>query len=221
MFQNIHKDTLQFLAKLKDNNDRDWFNKNKDRFIAANENFILFIQTLINEIGRFDKAVVGMDAKKTVFRIYRDTRFAKDKSPYKINFGASLMMGPAKGSGLAGYYFHLQPGGSFLAGGVHLPEPAALKAIRQEISHNGEAFSKIISDKNFKDKFELAGERLSKVPPGFEKDNPMAAYLKLKELLVMHPLDDAIVLSDDLTMYSTGVFKLMVPFNSFLNAPFG
>jgi uncharacterized protein (TIGR02453 family) len=214
----IKKDTLQFLSELNENNNRDWFNKNKDRYVAANENFVQYIQSVINEHAQFDKSLQGLDAKNTVFRIYRDTRFAKDKSPYKPNFGAALLFGRKKGWGIAGYYLHLQPGNSFLAGGVHNPEPAHIKAIRYEISNNGEAFLKIINDRSLKDNFELKGEKLVKVPQGFEKDDPMAEYLKYKELMIHHPMDDKTIVSDHFTSYCVSFLKKMIPFNAFLNA---
>ena len=216
----IQKDTLQFLTELKDNNDRDWFNKNKDRYVAANENFISFIQLLINEASRFDPLMAGLDAKKTVFRIYRDTRFAKDTSPYKANFGAWLSARDFR-QGIAGYYFHLQPGGSFIAGGGHMPEPARLKTLRQELSHNGDAFLQIINNTNFKKKLELRGDKTSKVPPGFEKDDPMIEFIKFKELMVHHQIDDQTVVSDNFVAYCTDIVSIMAPFNSFLNASFG
>src|SRR5438046_10083390 len=92
-------------------------------------------ETLIDEVAKFDRSVAGLDAKNSVFRIYRDVRFSKDKSPYKTHFSATLM-GKGKACGVAGYYFHLEQGNSFLAGGIHMTEPANLKAIRKEISSN-------------------------------------------------------------------------------------
>lgn len=212
----IKKETLQFLKDLKNNNNRDWFNANKDRYIAANENFTAFVQSLIEEVAKFDKSVAGLDAKNAIYRIYRDTRFSKDKTPYKTLLGASLM-GRGAGCGVAGYYFHLQPGHAFLAGGVHMTEPPALKAIRQEISYHGKEFLKIINDKNFKSNFTIEGEKLSKVPLGFDKEDPMAEYLKYKELMIHHALDDKTILSPDFLKYSAKVCKAMVPLNSFIN----
>jgi uncharacterized protein (TIGR02453 family) len=214
----IKKETFQFLKNLKANNDRDWFNTNKDKFISANENFIAFVQELIGEVSKFDKTVSGLDAKNCVFRIYRDTRFSKDKSPYKTHFGATLM-GKGKGCGIAGYYLHLEQGNTFLAGGVHMTEPADLKAIREEISENGKTFLKIINDKNFKDNFVIEGEKLVKVPTGFDKEDPMGDYLKYKELMIHHAVADKETISGDFIKYCTKVFKAMVPFNSFLNKP--
>ena len=180
MAATIRKETLQFLKDVKSHNDRDWFAKNKEKFISANENFIQFVQGLIDEVAKFDKSVAGLDAKNSVFRIYRDTRFSKDKSPYKTHFSATLM-GKEKSCGIAGYYFHLEPGNSFLAGGVHMTEPRNLKAIREEISDKGIFFLKIINGKNFKDFFKIEGEKLTKVPQGFDKEDPMRDYLKYKD----------------------------------------
>src|SRR5262249_28721402 len=115
----IKKETVQFLKNLKSHNDRDWFTANKEKFISANENFIQFVDGLIGEVSRFDKSVAGLEAKDCVFRIYRDIRFSKDKSPYKTHFAATLL-GKGEACGVAGYYFHLEPGNSFLAGGVHM-----------------------------------------------------------------------------------------------------
>jgi uncharacterized protein (TIGR02453 family) len=211
----IEKETLQFLRELKKNNERAWFNKNKDRFVAANDNFTRFVQTLIDETAKFDESAAGLDAKNSVFRIYRDIRFSKDKSPYKTHFGA-VLMGKGKGC-LAGYYLHLEPGNAFLAGGVHMTEPKDMKAIRAKISAEGKKFLKIISDKNFKKTFKIEGDRLVRVPQGFDKEDPMAEFLKYKELTLLHSLDDKKILSDDFAPYCAKIFKAMVPFNFFLN----
>ncbi len=214
----IKKETLQFLKELDKNNNRDWFNKNKDKFIAANENFIQFVQSLIGEVAKFDKSITGLDAKDCVFRIYRDTRFSRDKTPYKTQFSATLM-GKGAGCGVAGYYIRLQPGKTFLAGGSHMAEPQNLKAIREEISENGKEFLKIINDKTFKTNFSIEGEKLVKVPQGFDKEDSMSEYLKYKELIIQHTVDDKTVLSNDFTYYCGKIFKTMVPFNSFVNKP--
>ena len=216
---NITKETFQFLKEVKKNNNREWFNTNKDKYLAANDNFIAFTQTLINEVAKFDKSIAGLDAKSTVFRIYRDTRFSKDKTPYKTFFAAALM-GKEKGNGVAGYYFHMEPGNSMLVGGVHATEPKALKEIRHEISANGKEFLKIINDKYFKDKFKIMGEKSVKVPQGFDKEDTMAEYLKYKELMICHSIDDKQILADDSISYCTKVYKAIQPFNAFVNAPF-
>lgn len=212
----IKKETVQFLKDLKKNNNREWFNANKDKFVAANENFIGFVDDLIAQVAKFDKSVANMTGKDCVFRIYRDTRFSKDKTPYKTHFGASMM--PNKnGCGCAGYYFHLDPSDAFLGGGMHMAETAQVKALRQEIAYNADKFKKIISDKTFKQNFELKGEKLQKVPPGYDKDDPMAEYLKYKSLWVNHKIDSGKILSKDLATHCAKMFKAMVPLNTFIN----
>ncbi len=214
----IKKETLQFLKDLKSHNNRDWFNANKDKFVRANENFTEFVQGLIGEVSKFDKSVSGLDAKECVFRIYRDVRFSKDKSPYKTHLAATLM-GRGRMCGVAGYYLHLEPGNAFLAGGVHMTDPENLKAIREEISSNGKVFLRIIADKEFKSTFEIVGEKLVKVPQGFDKEDPMGDYLKFKELMIHHSVNDKEILSDGFTSYCVKIIRRMVPFNSFLNKP--
>jgi uncharacterized protein (TIGR02453 family) len=216
MAQRIKKETLAFLRDLKRNNDREWFAANKDRYLDAHDNFLQFVQGLIFEACAFDKSVVGLDAKKTVFRIYRDTRFAKDKSPYKPNFGAHLI---DKGKAVipAGYYLHLEAGDCFLAGGIHMPESTTLRELRKEISAEGKEFLKIINDKEFKKHFTIVGDQLQKVPQGFDREDPMGDYLKFKEYTIIHSLSDKDVLSENFSSYCNKVFKLMLPFNSFMN----
>ena len=218
MATTIKKQTLEFLKDLKLHNDRDWFNQNKDKFTAANDNFVEFTQELIDRVASFDKSLTGLLAKDAVFRIYRDIRFSKDKSPYKTFFGAHLR-GREKGCGIAGYYFHFEPGSSFLAGGVHMTESQNLRAIREEISDNGKTFLKIINDKSFKDNFKIEGEKLSKVPQGFDKEDPMAEFLKYKELMIHHAVKDKEILEADFVSYCSKIFKAMVPVNKFVNDP--
>jgi uncharacterized protein (TIGR02453 family) len=214
----IKKETIQFLKDLSQNNNREWFNSNKEKFILANENFIAFVQSLIDEVAKFDKSISGIDAKHTVFRIYRDTRFSKDKTPYKTHFAATLM-GKDSSCGIAGYYFHLEPGNSFLAGGVHMTEPVIMKSIREEISREGKSFLKIINDKKFRENFILKGEQSSRVPQGFDKEDEMAEYLKYKELMIHHKVNDKELFSHDFVAYCAKVCKNMIPFNQFVNKP--
>lgn len=212
--------TLDFLKNLTKNNNRDWFNKNKNLYLDAYQDVINFVENLIEEIGEFDKEIGKLDAKKSLFRIYRDTRFAKDKSPYKTNFGAGLGMG--KGNKVSGYYLHIEPGKSFLAGGVYQPDSKILKEIRNEVSSNSEDFLNIINNKDFKKYFgELdQGDKLQKVPQGFEKEDKMADYLKLKNFIVMHHLKDDEVLDKNALQNFTKIYKAMKPLNDFLEAPF-
>ena len=213
----IQKSTLDFLKDLRKHNDREWFQANKGRYQDALGNFTALVGDLIDKIGAFDASVKKLSPEKCIFRIYRDTRFAKDKSPYKTHFGAHII-GDDKNCGKAGYYIHLEPGGSFLAGGVHMPEPDRLRGIREDISGRGKFFLKIVGEKEFKKNFgEVQGEKLSTRPKGFEKGDPMLSYLQFKDLIVRHEVDDKTLMKGDFTAQSTKIFRSMVPFNEFLN----
>lgn len=220
MSANISPKTFDFLKKLSQNNNRDWFNENKNLYTEAQGNIIQFLDDLILEMSGFDEELAKIDSKKSLFRIYRDTRFSKDKSPYKTNFGASLGMG--KGNQKGGYYLHIEPGKSFLAGGIYMPESAVLKEVRKEISLYGDSFLKILNNKDFKKHFpELdQDEKLKKIPQGFEKEDPMADYLKLKNFIVIYQLKDEEVLDQNAVKNMNKIFTLIKPFNDFLNAPF-
>ena len=216
----IENATLQFLKDLNRNNNREWFAANKDRYIAAKADVADFVEKLIEGIGKFDEEILKTDARKSLFRIYRDTRFSKDKTPYKTNFGAGLGMG--KGSKISGYYVHIEPGKSFLAGGIYQPESAVLKEIRKEISMNSDEFLKILQQDDFRNNFRgLSVEsKLHRVPTGFEKDDPMAEFLKLKNLIVVHPVSDEALMRDDAAANFAKIFKSIKPLNDFLTAPF-
>ena len=209
--------TLHFLTQLVKNNNRDWFNENKETYLGAQQDVILFVEELIREIAGFDEEVLKIDAKKSLFRIYRDTRFSQNKMPYKTNFGASL--GMAKGKKLSGYYLHIEPGKSFLAGGVYQPESSVLKTLRQEISASGDEFLKILEQQDFRNNFRgLSVEsKLQRVPAGFEKDNPLAEFLKLKQFVVSHPVSDAQLLQKDAAKNFAEIYKSLKPLNDFLN----
>ena len=220
MENNISASTLQFLNTLEKNNNRDWFNDNKNLYLAAKEDVELFVESLIKEIATFDEEILKIDSKKAVFRIYRDVRFSKNKIPYKTHFGASLGMG--KGTKISGYYLHIEPGKSFLAGGVYNPEPVVLKQIRNEIRASGEDLLKIIEQPDFRNNFRgLSVEhKLQRVPAGFEKDDPMAEYLKLKSFTVSHPISDEQLMDQNAAKMFTKIFESIKPLNDFLELPF-
>ena len=212
----IDKTTFTFLKNLTKNNNREWFNERKDLYISAKENVQHLVENLIEEIAIFDEKIAMIDAKKSLFRIYRDTRFSKLKIPYKTNFGAALGMG--KGKEVSGYYLHIEPGRSFIAGGVYMPEASILKQIRTEISKNGEEFLKIINNRNFKKYFgELSKENtLQRIPKGFEKDDPMAEFLKLKSFVVSYPLKDEDLMNENVAKNLAKIYKEMMALNGFI-----
>ncbi len=214
----ISKSTMQFLKDLSKNNNREWFTENKKRYEDAKAEFETFISGLIQQIAKFDPSVANLEAKKCVFRIYRDTRFSKDKTPYKPNFGAYLAERSTAVHEKAAYYLHLEPGKSFLAGGAYEPQAPWIHKIRQEIDYNTKDFKKIINATAFKNNFgELQGEKLKTVPKGFPKDHPELSLLQYKSFLMMHKCDDKTVMADDFMKHASGVYKTMKPLNDFLN----
>ena len=217
----VNKETLNFLSTLEINNNREWFNENKQLYLDAKANVENVVNEIISEVAEFDKSVERLEAKNCIFRIYKDTRFSKDKTPYKNNLGASLVEKGPKTLNHAGYYIHLEPGKSFLAGGVYMTEPKNLKAIRETISSDGDSFLKILNKKSFKYILELQGTKLVKVPLGFDKEDPMGDYLKFKQFTVFHPLSDADVLDQDFVANTVKVLKEIYPFNRFLNEAIG
>lgn len=213
----IEKATLKFLKDLDANNNRDWFQANKKRFDSAQDNLTAFTDYLIGEIGKFDDAVATLDPKSCVFRIYRDVRFSKDKSPYKTNLGSYISPGGRK-SMQPGYYFHVQPGQSFIAGGKHMPDGPETLKIRNAIANNTDEFLKIVEKKSFKDQFgELRGDRLKSAPKGFDPAHKALEYLKLKEFMGFAELhDDKFVTSAEFSKFLVKTMKEMYPLVAFL-----
>jgi len=218
----LQTSTLGFLKQLAKNNNKEWFDANRNKYEGAREDHIQSVQNIIDALSKTDATLASIDAKKCMFRINRDIRFSKDKSPYKTNLGASMDK-EGKKSGKAGYYFHLEPGKSFLGGGLWQPDPDKLKKVRQEIDYCFDEFKKIVSLKKFKtlygDLYTGDGIQLSKVPQGFEKDNPASEYLKFKSWLVITDIKDADLTSKDLVSKTVAAFGIMQPFVKFLNRP--
>lgn len=208
---------LHFLSALKANNNREWFNEHKGEFLAVKEEFEIFTQELINNLGIEDERVRGLKAKDCIFRIYRDVRFSKDKSPYKTHFGAYINQGGRKGE-TCGYYFHLEPGGTMLAGGLYAPPAPILFEVRDAIYADNEDFKAIINDKQFKLTFgEMEGEKLKRGPKGFPKDFEDIELLKHKSFLATHNISDDELISNSFLKKCITTFKVMKPFNNFFN----
>jgi len=211
------KAILSFLEKLTQNNNKDWFHENKATYNDLKQEFETFINKLIPAIAEFDKEIKHVSAKDCLFRIYRDIRFSKNKTPYKNNFGAYIAKN-GKNSKSAGYYFHIEPAGSLLAGGIYLPPPEVLKLVRSEIYYNVAEYKKIINDKLFIKQFgNIEGEKLVNAPKDFPKDFADIDILKYKSYTIIHKLSDKQVLSANLLEETIDVFKAMHPINSFFN----
>ena len=208
---------LTFLQKLAKNNNRDWFEKNKATYLQAKEDFEVFVGKVLDEFIKFNPALSGLNPKKLPFRIYRDVRFSKDKKPYKINMGAGFSPN-GKLVQEPGYYLHIQPGGSFFAGGIYMPDSTNLNKIRQEIDYNGERLEKIMKEKSFKTWFKEFSEfdKLKNIPKGYAKDHPRIEWLKHKTFIVSHSFTDAEVRDKKFLMKLTEASKAMKPLNEFL-----
>ncbi|MEZ2337566.1 DUF2461 domain-containing protein [Mucilaginibacter sp. RCC_168] len=215
----INQESLEFLKDLAANNNREWFLENKGRYEKARENVIEFTVELLTEMHRVDPAIdETLDPKKCVMRIYRDIRFRKDKTPYKINFGISL---PTQGTKLGGaeYYLQIQPGGnSFIAGGYWMPEAAHLKAIRQEIDYNAHDLKQIIDSPEFVKLFGdfRAQEQLKTAPQGYSPDNENIDLLKLKSFIAWHKISDKDIVKKNAAAQIAQDCKLIYPLNVFL-----
>jgi uncharacterized protein (TIGR02453 family) len=214
----INRETLDFLKDLVKNNNREWFQANKDQYDAARENVIGFARELITLLHQTDPEIDrDLDPKKCVMRIYRDIRFSPNKAPYKNNFGMSI---PTRGlkNGGAEYYLHITPGGSFIAGGYWMPEGDHLKAIRQEIDYNGSELKKIIDEPEFVQLFGnfRTQEQLKTIPQGYTADNEHIDLIKLKSFIVMHNLTDAEICSPDALQHIAALCNKIHPLNVFL-----
>jgi len=215
----INKTTLDFLKLLKKNNNREWILANRPVYLTAKENFESFIQEIIDKVIDFDPIMKGLEAKSCIFRINRDIRFSNDKSPYKTNFGAFIVKGGKKnGDKFSGYYLHIEPEKSFIAGGAYMPPAPWLSAIREKIDDEPERFLKIINDKEFIKYFgAITGESLKKAPKGYPSDHPHIELLKYKSYLAMSELKDSQVLDEHYFDNVIKTMKAMKPFNDFLN----
>ena len=217
--ETINKSTLEFLHNLKYNNNREWFIKNKSRYLLARDNFEVFVQEIINSIINFEPILKGLEVKSCVYRINRDIRFSNDKSPYKSHFGAFIVRGGKKnGDKFAGYYIHIEPGNSIIAGGAYMPPTLWLSAIRGKIDEEPEKLVKIINTKDFIKYFgKIDGEKLKKAPKGYPSDHPNVDLLKLKSYLVVNEVSDELLLSQMYFDHVLNVLKAMKPLNDFLN----
>ncbi len=212
--------TLKFLKDLKKNNNKPWFESHRAQYETAKNDMETFVQMLIGKHGKKDESIQSLKAKECMFRINRDVRFSKDKSPYKTNFGASINRGGKK-SIYAGYYFHCEPGQAFVGGGIWMPMPPELKKVRQEIDYCLDEFKKITGSKKFKsfygDLDRSPEYSLSKVPQGFEKDNPAGEYLKLKSFIALHNISDKELTSKSLIKIAADAFETLQPLVAFIN----
>ena len=211
--------TLKFLKDLKKNNNKPWFEKNKSVYLDAKEDMDHFVEQVIEGFGKTDPDISTLHPKDCTYRIYRDVRFSKDKTPYKSHMGAYLNKGGKKAP-TAGYYFHLEPGRNMAGGGLWMPQAPDLNKVRQEIDYSFSEWSKILGDKNFKKNFAGGLEQedlLTRPPKGYDDENPAIEYLKLKSFIVTRPFTDAQVQQKSFLKEILKTFESMRDFVYFLN----
>ena len=216
----ITKDSLAFLADLKENNDRDWFLENKSRYEIYKQNYYDFAQELLDEMIVLDESLKNLEVKKVVFRINRDIRFSKNKTPYKTHMAVWFSAG-AKKDNLAGYYLHIENGKSFVAGGVYWPESEPLSKIRKEIAFFQEDIEKIVSDSDFKSIYKqlerTETNSLKTSPKNYDKDHPAIEFLRLKSFVATASVSDKNVLQKDFAEKAAKQMIILKPLVDFLN----
>ncbi|NDV65091.1 DUF2461 domain-containing protein [Bacteroides sp. 224] len=208
---------FRFLEELSTHNNREWFNENRDKYERVRLIFEDFVSSVISTISLFDESIRGVEVKDCTYRIYRDTRFSPDKTPYKTHLGAYINA-KGKKSQHCGYYIHIQPGNCLLAGGSICPPPKLLKAIRQAIYDNIDEYRAIVEDQEFKKYFPVVGDSFLKTAPkGFPKDFEYIDYLKCKEYTCAHHVADNFFTSPDVLDRIGDVFKQLKRFGDFTN----
>lgn len=210
MTAKISSSSFEFLKQLQKNNNRDWFAKHKDRYEQELVQIVNFADDLLERMNKHDQ-IENESGKKCLFRIYRDTRFSKDKTPYKNHWSGNLRRATKKRRG--SYYFHIEPGKSFLGGGFWNPEPADLKRIRDEIAYDASEFHKVFNNKTFKSTFgKLKGEQVQTTPKGFDSKHPEIELLRHKQFILIREFTDKEVMDANFVKEVNETFKRMRPF---------
>lgn len=216
----LTKESLQFLDDLKKNNNRDWFQDNKKRYEIFKKDYHQLVSDFLDVMKPLDPSLELLEVKNCTFRINRDIRFSKDKSPYKAHLGVWMSTG-AKGANRAGYYVHIEKGASFIAGGFYSPEAEDLKKVRKEIAFFHEDLEAILADKNFKKEFGSLDinetNSLKSMPRGYEKDHPAIDFLKLKSFTATQKYDIAEVTQKDFVVKMSKKLIALKPLNEFIN----
>ncbi|RTY83801.1 DUF2461 domain-containing protein [Flavobacterium sp. GSP27] len=216
----LSKETLQFLDDLKANNNRDWFLENKKRYERFKKDYQQLVGDLLDAMKPLDPSLEMLEVKNCTFRINRDIRFSKDKTPYKSHLGIWLSSG-AKGLNRSGYYIHLEKGASFIAGGLYCPESHDLKKMRKEIAFFHEDLEAILEKKDFKKEFNNFDRNekntLKNPPRGYEKEHPAIELLKLKSFESSQKIDFSAAAKKDFVAVMSQKLIVLKPLNDFIN----
>ena len=210
----IPESSLEFLKSLKQNNNREWFNAHKDEFVKQQMFIQIFAEELLGEMNIHD-VIETPSGKKSLHRIYKDTRFSKEKIPYKNNWSGSFKRASKYRRG--GYYFHIEPGNTYIAGGFSQPDAKDLKRIREDISQDAEPVRRILTDPSFIKTFGvLRGEQLKTTPKGFDANDEAIDLLRYKQFLLKRSFTDQEVLSASFIQEANLTFKHMRPFFDYM-----
>ena len=213
-------ESFQFLEDLKSNNNRDWFQNNKKRYEIFKKEYHQLIQDFLDLMKPNDVTLSLLEVKNCAFRINRDIRFSKDKSPYKTHLGVWMNTNYGNSNG-PGYYVHIEKGKSFIAGGLYSPEADELKKIRKEIAFFYDDLEAIISDKSFQKVYGNLDQNetnsLKNAPKGYEKDHPAIEFLKLKSFVAVYKFDDSELQNKNFIEEASKKLLVLKPFLAFLN----
>jgi len=216
----LSKDTLQFLADLKANNNRDWFLENKKRYEIVKKDYHQLVGSFLDVMKPLDPSLEMLEVKNCTFRINRDVRFSKDKSPYKTNLGVWISAG-AKNAESSGYYLHIENETCFVGGGLYCPQPDQLQKIRKEIHFFYDDLLEIINDKTFQSTYSSLNRdensTLKNPPKGYDKEDPAIEYLKLKSFTATQKFDSKLVTQKDFVPMMAEKMMVLKPFNNFID----
>ena len=208
----LNPDILSFFAELETNNNREWFEPQKKRFKALEAEMKQFSADLVEAMNEHD----SIDRYK-LFRLYRDVRFSKDKTPFKTHFGISFHR--EKPALRGGYYLHIKPGDNFIATGFWNPDKDDLKRIRKEMEIDAEEFRDIMAEPSFKTIWgNLEGEEVKTAPKGFSKEDPNIDLIKKKAYLFTKRYSDEEVLSKDFLQQVNADFQAVRPFFDYMSS---
>jgi uncharacterized protein (TIGR02453 family) len=211
----ITKKTFNFLELLVKNNNREWFQANRDMYEASHEEMVAFAAEINQLIAQHDH-IVERSPKRSLFRIYRDVRFSKDKTPYKNNWGGGIKRDTPFLRG--GYYYQVQPGNSFMAAGFWNPNSADIKLIRSQIAADPSEINRVTSEQRFIEVFgKIEGDKLKKAPQGYDVDHPAIDWLRHKQFVVRKPFTDKEVMKSDFVYTLNETFKEVRPFFDYMS----
>lgn len=211
----IEKSTFDFLRQLSKNNNRDWFAKHKPKYLAAHENMIAFAEVVLQRMKAHD-LIETPSGKASLFRIYRDIRFSKEKTPYQTCFHGGFKRATKLRRGY--YYFHIAPGNTYMSGGFYGPNAEDLKRIREDIDRNHEDWRKLLKSKPIKETFgTLDGDKVATAPRGYAKDHPAIDLLRHKNFILRHHFSDKEALAPNFADLLDKTFQKIRPFFDYMS----